>query len=401
MNDHEMRARPWLLTSLGLNLFLAVSWWVAREPLEDTTVVIPAYRPETDIKTNVFVRRENFTWNQIESTNYDTLIKNLRTLGCPEQTIRDIIVTDVDREFDRRRATEIVAPDYQWWKSDPDPAIVQAAATQAQALEDERRRLLNSLLGPGWENISDYSVATRAGISLTGPVLGELSPSVKQNVLAIVAQEQAKMDSYLQNARQNNQPPDPMEVARMRDQFLGQLVTVLTPDQYEEFILRYSPGAQAVRQQMHGMNLGPDQFRALYNALAPAVSQPVYYYAGSDPELLKQQRVLQAAAEDATKTALGDQLYATYRLEQDPLYRSSQTLASQLGIPPERVRPLYQINRTTESELERIRVDPTLSADEKVEALAQTQVDQQQSLQQLLGPDLFDKWLAAQPLSAK
>ncbi len=105
-----MRARPWLLASLGLNLFLAVSWWVAREPLEDSAVVIPAYHPELDVKTNIIVRHENFTWDQIESADYATLIKNLRALGCPEQTIRDIVITDVDREFDRRRATEVVAP---------------------------------------------------------------------------------------------------------------------------------------------------------------------------------------------------------------------------------------------------------------------------------------------------
>jgi hypothetical protein len=36
-----------------------------------------------------------FQWSQIESTNYTTYISNLRAIGCPEQTIRDIIVADV------------------------------------------------------------------------------------------------------------------------------------------------------------------------------------------------------------------------------------------------------------------------------------------------------------------
>jgi len=34
-----------------------------------------------------------------------------------------------------------------------------------------------------------------------------------------------------------------------------------------------------------------------------------------------------------------------------------------------------------------------LSNDEKVEAMAQTQVEQQQSLEQLMGPDAFERWL--------
>jgi len=36
-----------------------------------------------------------FRWAQIESSNYRTYISNLRGIGCPEQTIRDIITADV------------------------------------------------------------------------------------------------------------------------------------------------------------------------------------------------------------------------------------------------------------------------------------------------------------------
>jgi len=47
--------------------------------------------------------------------------------------------------------------------------------------------------------------------------------------------------------------------------------------------------------------------------------------------------------------------------------------------------------------LDRIRKDDTLSSDEKVQAMAQTQVEQQQSLEELLGPDAFQRWLEGQP----
>jgi hypothetical protein len=392
-----MSARPWLIASVGLNLFLAVSWWVAREPLEDSTVVVPAYRPELDVKTNTIIRHENFTWDQIESTNYATLIANLRNIGCPEQTIRDIVVTDVDREFDRRRASEIVAPDYQWWKSEPDPSLVQAAAAQAKALDTERAQLLTALLGPGWQELSDYAIASRAGISLTGPILGDLSEQTKKRILAVVAQGQQKIEAYLAA----NQPPDPMEVARLRLQFLTQMVVLLTPAQYDEFALRYSEGAQVLRQQMRGLNLEPDDFRQLFDALSPVTSQPIYYYAGNDPELVKQQQTLQVQQEAILKATLGDPLYAAYTLAQDPVYRSSAAVAQQLGAPADDIAPLYQINRATQTEMDRIRNDPNLTADEKIEALSQAQVDQAQSLQQLLGSDLFDKWLHSQAAVAK
>ena len=37
-----------------------------------------------------------FRWGQLESTDYPTYVANLRAIGCPKQTIRDIVTADVD-----------------------------------------------------------------------------------------------------------------------------------------------------------------------------------------------------------------------------------------------------------------------------------------------------------------
>ena len=34
-------------------------------------------------------------WAQLESSDYVSYVANLRRIGCPEQTIRDIIVADI------------------------------------------------------------------------------------------------------------------------------------------------------------------------------------------------------------------------------------------------------------------------------------------------------------------
>jgi DNA-binding TFAR19-related protein (PDSD5 family) len=161
-------------------------------------------------------------------------------------------------------------------------------------------------------------------------------------------------------------------------------------------VLRYSPAAQQLREEMRGMDLSPDQFRDLFNAVGSIIGQPVYFYTGDDPQLLKQQQQLQAQSQALMKTVLGEQVYAAFQLNQDPVYRSSKATIQQVGAPVADITPLYEINRATQAELNRIRNDDTLSNDEKVEALAQTQVQQQQSVQQLLGPEAFQRWLQAQ-----
>jgi hypothetical protein len=391
-----MRARFWLILSVCFNLFLAASLYVATEPLKEPTVPVSPSLDNVVVKTNVIVRRENFTWDLVQSTNYATLIKNLRAIGCPEQTIRDIVTTDVDRIYARRRVTEVVYPNYEWWKSTPDPLLAQAAEEKIRSLDKERRDVLTSLLGTGWDAEASELIAARAGVTLTGPILGDLPAQTKQAVLKIFAAAQLKIEAYQEALRLQGDAIDPMEMVRLREEPLVQLAALLEPPAYEEFVLRYSPAAQQLREIMRTLDLTPDQFRDLFTAVNGIIGQPAYYYAGTDPDLVKQQQKLATQGEAIIKAALGEAVYAGYQLNQDPMYLSSQALAQQLSLPASDVLPIYQINRATQAEMDRIRNDDTMSNDEKVEALAQTQVQEQQSLQQLMGPDAFQRWLQGQ-----
>jgi len=392
-----MRARFWLIISVSFNLFLAISlFYVAKKPLKEPAIpASPDLPASVVVKTNVLVRQENFTWEQVQSTNYATLIKNLRAIGCPEQTIRDLITSDVNRIYARRRVTEVNYPNYEWWKSTPDPDLAQEAEEKLRSLEVERRALLKGLLGAGWDVEGKELIAARAGITLTGPILGDLPAETKQLVLEFVAAAQQKIEAYQEAQRLQGKALDSMQMVRLREEPLVSLAAVLAPEAYDEFVLRYSPAAQQLREMMRTLDVTPDQFRGLFAALSGIIGQPVFFYTGSDPGLLKQQQQLAAQSEAVIKTTLGPAVYGSYQLNQDPLYRSSQAVADQLNLPGSVVLPMYQINRATQAEMDRIRKDDTLSNDEKVEALAQTQMQAQQTLEQLLGPEAFERWLQA------
>jgi hypothetical protein len=383
----------WLALSLVGNVFLAFFLYIAIQPLGVPTVPPSSVDNGTLVKTNVVVRHENFTWEQIESTNYVIFVKNLRAVGCPEQTIRDIILAEVNRIYTRRRLEEVDYPNYQWWRSEPETSVVQAASDKLEAIEADRRRVLDLLLGPGWDRKNNEVIAAGGGITLTGPILGDLPLYMKNAVLTIAARAQLKIEAYQAEQTRQNKPVDPMLMVRLREEPLLQLASVLSPAQYEEYALRYSPGAQQLRDQMRSMELSRNQFHDLFNAISSINGQPVFYYDGTDSVLLRQRQQLRAQSDAIIKTTLGEAVYAAYQLNQDPLYRSSKATAEQLGVPEASVQSIYEINRATQSELDRIRKDPNMTSDEKVEALSQTQVEQQQSLQQILGPEAFERWL--------
>ena len=77
-----------------------------------------------------------FHWRQLESTDYRIYIANLRGIGCPEQTLRDIITADVDSQYAPRR------------RELQNRALSKSALESGlRTLEHEEVALLDNLLG--------------------------------------------------------------------------------------------------------------------------------------------------------------------------------------------------------------------------------------------------------------
>jgi hypothetical protein len=88
-------------------LFLLAAWRrtasLAAPPaqLDEAPSAVEAAVPATAVSAKSDERP--FHWSQIESGDYRTYVANLRGIGCPEQTIHDIIAADVDRIYASRR----------------------------------------------------------------------------------------------------------------------------------------------------------------------------------------------------------------------------------------------------------------------------------------------------------
>src|ERR1051325_11206357 len=105
--------RTVLLLSLSLNVALAAAvCWLSRtarssapETFRPRVVTTRAPR-ETETGSNqspATGRSAPFRWSMIESEDYAVYIDNLRAIGCPDSTLRDIIYADVSEMFVRKR----------------------------------------------------------------------------------------------------------------------------------------------------------------------------------------------------------------------------------------------------------------------------------------------------------
>jgi LysM repeat protein len=385
-----MRGRVLLFLSLGANVALLL-WFVtthrktAREGLNDSTHA-------ASVKTNVVVRRQFFTWGEVESSDYPTYIANLRDIGCPEQTIRDIIIAEINTLYARRLATELVTPEQQWWRSEPDTNTVRAAAQKARELEDERRALLARLLGTNWESgdLVNLPRPSRQSIALDGPVLGALPLDVKEAVETVSARSQDQMQAYLDEQRRAGTTPDPAELARLRQQTRAELARLLTPAQLEEYLLRYSQHANNLRTelgQLKYFNATPDEFRAIFRA-QDSIEQQLELIAGSnDPASALQRRMLEEQRDNAIKIALGPQRYAQYTTLHDSDYRDALAAAQQSG-NPNTADTIYQINLATAQQQAMIRANTNLTPEQRAIELKRVELSQLTATAQATGQEV-------------
>lgn len=378
---HFMRWRVLLILSVLANVALAAGILVSHRRSAALHNTASVEEPNVAlVKTNVVVRRQFLSWSHVESPDYPTYIQNLRSIGCPEQTIRDIIIADVNALYAKRRANEILTPEQQWWRSEPDPDVIKLAADKLIALDDERRALLTKLLGPDWEggDLTSLPRPSRQSIALDGPVLGPLTADTKQAVENISARAQDRMQAYLASVRSAGKNPDPAEMARLRQQTRQELAGVLAPDQLEEYLLRYSQSANDLRADLGKLkyfNATQDEFRAIFRATDSLDEQIQLLGDGTDPVTTAQRNSLEQKRDDALKLALGPDRFQQFQKLQDPLYRQAMAAAVQSGNPGS-ADAIYGINLAAQNDQNAIQSNANLTDSQKAIALKQLELDQ-------------------------
>ncbi len=349
------------------------------------------------VRTNIVLRRQDFSWREIESNDYRTYIANLRAINCPEPTIRDIIVADVTELFARRAATEIKTPEQEWWRADPSPALDETAENKLRALEEERRALLTQLLGPDWETLGKTQLTWTNSSRLDGEVLGKLPAETKMSIHQMEARFTKLQADYLEARRKAGLEPEPAELGRQRKQMREQLAQLLTPAQMEEYLLRYSQTAHDLRRDLRGVQITPDEFRAVFRLRDPMDQQIDLLFSGTDGASVKQKAALEQQREAFVKQTLGPERYQLFKYLQDPIFREVRSSALEIGAPAEAVLPIYQITQATDQERARINSDRALTAEQRAAALEETQEEELKSLRKILGEEAFRRYRENHP----
>src|SRR5688572_5988940 len=89
-----------------------------------------------------------FTWRLLESDDFKRYIENLRSVGCPEQTIQDIIIAEVNKLYAGKEAALRLRPEHlKPWELMGSTYANMERERKFRQLMREKRALLKELLG--------------------------------------------------------------------------------------------------------------------------------------------------------------------------------------------------------------------------------------------------------------
>jgi hypothetical protein len=403
----------WITVLLGLNL--AVLLLMLRRPASETVPVKPVVtnvshfdrstaRPAPGPRVRSApalaptIVSNLFTWTQLETQDYRDYIQRLRRIGCPEETIRDLIIADIEKAYaPRLAALRARRTDLQFWHSDEEEYQNQLnhkeIARQERILDEEKRRLIRDLIGA---DLYTERLRLKGETDYYDRRLGVFPAEKRVQIRTILEQFHDQDWAIREKQWQEGETLTAedgirlVELRRAKEEALGKL---LTADEREQLELWMSPVSDRVRFEMYGMNSTEEEFRKVFAlrrqfeekygeaSLNPAESATAAHRAEGEAEL-----------RESIKTALGEARYALYERGQDHQFHQLSALAAQFNLGQDKVAEIYAMQKLLRDHRQQVQGNPDLAPAQRNQVIHELQAETERSIRAALGDRAYREY---------
>lgn len=396
-----------IVSLLGITGYLVFLLKAGPPPIQHVT----QGRVVTNTVTQIAVRKINATnllaalanrpanWAALESTNYYVYIANLRAFGCPAETIKDIILTDIARLYSQRRAAlRTQGQPYKFWL--PNGGIPGAASAKVQKqlaeLDREQRALVKELLGVDLQN----ELAKYWGTDEPQEYRYDfLAPAKREQVQAVQAKYDELEQQFFSRVQGLMLDEDEEQLKTLQQQREAELAQVLTPEELEEYDLRNSSVAETLRSQLSGFEPTEDEFRRLFRLNRDFDKEFNQAFNATDEAQMeirmRAQEEAQQALNDEAKKILGDDRYAEYQRAQDPDYKALVQLTDRFELPQEVAGKVYNLKVEAERQKQILEANPNLTEEQRLAALGAIAQETERQVNATMGEKYFKSYRKA------
>jgi hypothetical protein len=348
----------------------------------------------SQIAPPIIYQTNAFRWSQLESTDYRQYIANLRAVGCPESTLKDIIMTDIMRLYAQRRGQYYQnGREFKFWETDEKRKLKQSQLEEREkqlaAIDKELPAVLRELLGVNYEReINKYFVDTDED----NRRLAFLSEDKRTQLLALRDQFEGQREKITYDLADGKITPSDLEKLRQIDQDQdAALSTLLTPDEKAEYQLSTSPTADRLRKELIGFTPNESEFRDMFQR-QQAIDSAYAYEDMSDPTV----RAAKASDEQTMlsdfKAQLTPDRVAALDRAQDPDYQSLSVLSERFDLPAQTSQTILDMRQTAEDEKRQLLANKDISPDQLGAALKAIQAETEKAARETMGDQAFTQY---------
>jgi len=395
--------------NLGLAAFLGYAY-VKRPAYQTPPPTEEAALPETKtisssaksppaVRPLKLSKNDKFDWRALASPNLRQYAANLRAVQCPEETIRDIMLAEVNRQYGSREALLKVRPeDRQPWEVVP-TSEKRSNESKLRQLLLEKRDLLRELAGVDVPIETPPTLAGRNIEKFEG-AYNELPEAKREQVRAIQEKYWGQSDDIKRRTIGFLEPEDREEYARIKTERRQELAKLLTPEELENYEIKTSATATALRSRMSGFNPSDEEFRSIFRLTQPLDEEYSLITGTRDREdkvAEAKRKEVEQHLQAQVRAALGEERYTEMERSRDPTYQNMIRAAEKAGVTRESALQAYEAQKVMRDEFSKVFQDPNLSMEERQQAAAAMQAEAEQTLQSILGEQAFEALRRANP----
>ena len=394
----SLSANLGLLGWLGLQLshrFKPPPKSVAKVAPRTLSSPAPAHSPsQADLPP---ARPRVFRWSQVESADYPAYIANLRAIGAPEKTIRDIILADVEKLYQTRLVASRQTNNGQFWQTAEQREKVRLELNRREReLNREKRALIQTLLGLDYDQAALEVWWDDQEFAIGLNFLPEPKPV---EVIALVNRFGEEDNEIDDRAGGTLTPEDVASKKSIFNQLLAELGQQLTPAELEEAELRFAGamlfgfGGEFGGEQPAELKLTGTELRELIRLKWQWDSPLDEEFEWPDEAFEEQRRRGHEEFAVRARKLVGDDRFASFLLHEDSEFQPIHELAERQSLSNAAALQAYEIMKATTDELGRARRDRTLSASTRRARMEEIRQSAEQALRRTLGETALTDYL--------
>lgn len=400
-----MKTRVFLILSLLVNLAFAALTLVSPKTVPESAKgpdtanpPIPAASGVSNPKreTVTATSTAGFNWAQVESSDYKQYIANLRAIGCPELTIQEIIIADIDKLYAPREKSLRVRSDdaLNYWE----PKTLKSITTDTDsrlkllALKKEKNEVIYELLHV---SLPIYGENERQLYGSDPKKVLATVPEEKRNLVASITQ---KYDLMAQEMSEKGlyTPEDNRHMNQIRKARLAELEAALGVPGARDYYAQTSWLNRELRSQLAGFNPTEAEYRAIHDSKERFdfnYGNMGHYDQGDVEGINRFQQGVRETSQKLQET-LGPERYAEYQRTFDGSYQSLVRLVGAYDLPggTAAANTVYAVKTEAQRMRNQIYTNPGISPAERAQAMEQLRADVETKVKNSLGDDVFSKY---------